>query len=83
MPKKYSRFIHNLSKNCLALNQAVTVFASRISSPLEIGETPINSIKREIQEETGFSANKWDELGTLVPAPGYADEEIYLFLARD
>ena len=30
---------------------------------LEIGETPINSIKREIQEETGFSANKWDELG--------------------
>ena len=50
---------------------------------MEIGETPINSIKREIQEETGFSANKWDELGTLVPAPGYADEEIYLFLARD
>ena len=28
--------IHDLSKNCLALNQAVTVFASRISSPLEI-----------------------------------------------
>ena len=50
---------------------------------LEIGETPINSIKREIQEETGYSANKWDELGTLVPAPGYADEEIFLFLARD
>ena len=47
---------------------------------LEIGETPISSIQREIQEETGFSANKWDELGTLVPAPGYADEEIYLFL---
>ena len=50
---------------------------------LEIGETPINSIKREIQEETGYKAGKWDELGTLVPAPGYADEEIYLFLARD
>ena len=28
----------------------------------------ITSIQREIQEETGFSANKWDELGTLVPA---------------
>ena len=24
-----------------------------------------------------------DSIGTLVPAPGYADEEIYLFLARD
>ena len=50
---------------------------------LEIGDTRINSIRREIQEETGFSANKWDELGTLVPAPGYADEQIYLFLARN
>ena len=50
---------------------------------LEIGETPLNTIKREIQEETGYKANKWDELGVLVPAPGYADEEIYLFLARE
>ena len=47
---------------------------------IEKGETPINSIKREIQEETGFSANKWDKLGTLVPAPGYADEEIHFCL---
>ena len=54
-----------------------------LAGTLEIGETPIDSIKREIQEETGFSANQWDELGILVPAPGYADEEIYLFLARD
>ena len=50
---------------------------------LEKGESPLKSIQREIKEETGFQANKWDELGVLVPAPGYADEEIYLFLARD
>ena len=50
---------------------------------LEIGETPINSIKREIQEEAGFKAEKWDELGALVNAPGYSDEVIHLFLARD
>ncbi len=50
---------------------------------LEIGESPLNSMKREIQEETGYSAKRWDKLGTLVPAPGYADEEIHLFLARD
>ncbi|MBK16523.1 MAG: NUDIX hydrolase [Prochlorococcus sp. SP3034] len=50
---------------------------------LEIGETPLNTIKREIQEETGYSAKRWDELGVLVPAPGYADEEIHLFLARE
>ena len=50
---------------------------------LEKGESPLKSIQREIKEETGFQANKWDELGVLVPAPGYADEEIFLFLARD
>ena len=50
---------------------------------LEIGETPINSIKREIQEESGYKAEKWDKLGTLVNAPGYSDEVIHLFLARD
>ena len=50
---------------------------------LEIGETPINSIKREIQEESGYKAEKWNELGALVNAPGYSDEVIHLFLARD
>ncbi len=50
---------------------------------LEKGETPLDSIKREIKEETGYKAETWDELGVLVPAPGYADEEIHLFLARD
>ena len=49
---------------------------------LEIGESPLKSVKREIQEETGYKAEQWDELGILVPAPGYADEEIFLFLAR-
>ena len=45
MPKKYSRFILDLSKNCLALNQAVTVFASRISSPLEIRLSSLSGSK--------------------------------------
>ncbi len=50
---------------------------------LEIDETPLKSIKREIQEEAGYKAEKWDELGTLVNAPGYSNEVIHLFLARD
>ena len=50
---------------------------------LETGETPINSIKREIQEEAGYKADDWYKLGTLVNAPGYSDEVIHLFLARN
>jgi len=50
---------------------------------LEADESPINAIKREIQEEAGYKAKVWDKLGTLVNAPGYSDEVIHLFLARE
>ena len=50
---------------------------------LEENEVPIDSIKREIQEESGYEARNWNQLGTLVPCPGYSDEEIHMFLARD
>ena len=50
---------------------------------LEEGESPIESIKREVQEESGYSAKTWDKLGEMLPCPGYSDETIHLFLARD
>ena len=50
---------------------------------LELGESPLESIKREVQEESGYSAKRWDKLGEMLPCPGYSDETIHLFLARD
>ena len=50
---------------------------------LEAGESPLESIKREVQEESGYSANRWEKLGEMLPCPGYSDEIIHLFLARD
>jgi len=50
---------------------------------VEKGETPENTIKREIEEETGYSAKKWRNLGKFPLAPGYSDEYIYAFLAQD
>ena len=49
---------------------------------LETGEQPLASIQRELGEETGFEAARWDSLGHLLPCPGYSDEVIHLFLAR-
>ncbi len=49
---------------------------------LDPGETPLSTIQRELQEEAGYSAERWDPLGTLLPCPGYSDEVIHLFLAR-
>ena len=50
---------------------------------LEEGESPLESIKREVQEESGYSAERWENLGVMLPCPGYSDETIHLFLARD
>lgn len=50
---------------------------------VEINEDPAETIKREIEEETGYSASSWRDLGKFPLAPGYSDEYIYVFLAQD
>ncbi len=50
---------------------------------LDEGEDPLTTMQRELQEEAGYSASRWDSLGAMVPCPGYSDEVIHLFLARD
>ncbi len=50
---------------------------------LEEGEDPLTSMKRELAEEAGYLASRWDSLGAMLPCPGYSDEVIHLFLARD
>ena len=49
---------------------------------LEPGEDPLAGARRELAEETGFAAEKWESLGEIVPVPGYADECVHLFLAE-
>lgn len=50
---------------------------------VETYESPLETIKREIQEETGYRADRWQKLGEFYLAPGYSDEIIYAFLAQD
>jgi len=50
---------------------------------LDPGETPLSTMQRELQEEAGYSAARWDSLGAMLPCPGYSDEVIHLFLARE
>jgi len=49
---------------------------------LEKNEEPIYTAKRELIEETGYSARNWDYLLNFYTSPGFADEILYLFLAR-
>jgi len=46
-------------------------------------ETPRQCAERELREEAGLSATRWDHLGWIVTIPSFCDERIDLFLARD
>jgi 8-oxo-dGTP pyrophosphatase MutT (NUDIX family) len=48
---------------------------------LRMEETAMDCAKRELIEETGFSAREWQKLGEIIPLPGYTDERIHVFLA--
>ena len=50
---------------------------------LEPGEDPDHAIQRELSEEIGATAGRWDPLGYIMPSVGYTDEMLYLYLARD
>lgn len=38
---------------------------------------------RELEEETGYKASKFEYLGKIVTAPGFTDEYIYLYKATE
>jgi ADP-ribose pyrophosphatase len=50
---------------------------------VEPHEEPTVTIQREVEEETGYRAHRWQQLGQFTLAPGYSDEIIYAFLAQD
>lgn len=50
---------------------------------LEKDEDPFVCAQRELEEETGFSAEHWEVLGRMYPSPGYTSECLYLYLARN
>ena len=50
---------------------------------LERNEDPLAAARRELAEETGFSAGRWLSLGTLYTSPGFSTEILHLYLAAD
>ena len=44
-------------------------------------EDRLEAAKRELKEETGYTAGKWTDIGIYYPAAAYSDEKITMYLA--
>lgn len=50
---------------------------------VEEGEDPLEGIKRELLEETGYTAARFIQVGKLYPNPAFQTNTMYCFLALD
>ena len=62
------------------LNRVITeIPAGKLDS---FTEDRLSAAKRELEEETGYTAKEWTVLGDYYPAAAYCDERITIYLAR-
>ena len=50
---------------------------------LDSGEAPLDCAYRELEEETGYRANKLTFLTNIHPAIGFSNEKMWMYLAED
>ncbi len=70
---------------CLIKNFRVTVNQPLIELPAgtrQPAEEALDGAQRELQEETGYSAETWRLLSRFYPAPGVLDEEMFVYVAE-
>ncbi|MEA4923917.1 MAG: NUDIX hydrolase [Syntrophomonadaceae bacterium] len=48
---------------------------------MEADEDPLECARRELKEETGFTAEHWTKILSYYSAPGFTDEYLHLYLA--
>jgi len=48
---------------------------------IDEGETALQTARRELVEETGYRAKRWQKLAEFFPSPGFLAEEMTIYLA--
>jgi ADP-ribose pyrophosphatase len=49
---------------------------------VERGEPPLDAARRELREETGFTADRWEQIGMVEPNPAFQTNRTYTFIAQ-
>jgi len=53
-----------------------------IAGMVDPGETPEESTRRELQEETGLNISTFEHITTFYPSPGGSSEQIFLYYSE-
>ncbi len=59
------------------------IFTEFPAGKIDPGEDPLTSAKRELEEETGYTASDWQFVTAIHNAIGYSDEQLSIYLARN
>jgi ADP-ribose pyrophosphatase len=49
---------------------------------VDAGETPLQAARRELAEETGYRARKFQKLAVFFPSPGFLAEKMTIYIAH-
>lgn len=60
---------------------AQQIFLEVPAGKIDHGEDQLRTAKRELREETGLSAEKFEYIGHFYPCIGYSDEVIHIYAA--
>ncbi len=67
-------------REAAGLAASLEIPAGKLDVP---GESPLQAGRRELAEEIGKQAAKWEEIFAFYTSPGFSDERVWVFEATD